>query len=228
MRSERRSDGVIAQKSLERKKVSRRAFLSILGGGALLSASGFGANLGYRIAQDDWRPELLSKGQPGALSDKAMRTLLALSETLVAPDWNPGLPRIQVVITTAVHTIPGLREEYEAGAALLDRRSRRRKARRFASLSSSDQVALLESFLWRFEAESGESTVQDVQSKGLRRLERLTHSEGERRFRQLVLRDLLYRIHMDAALQMIGYSNVPGRAGNPRDYVGPPPQAVES
>ncbi len=156
-----------------------------------------------------------------------MRTLLALSEILIASDWNPGLSRLQAVINTAVHTIPGLREEYEAGADLLNRRSQRSTTQSFASLSRGERVALLEGFVWLFGAESGESAVQDGKTKALRRLERLTQSDEERRFRELVLRDILYRIHMDAALQMIGYSNVPGRAGNPRDYLAPASDAAE-
>jgi hypothetical protein len=149
--------------------------------------------------------------------------VLALVETLVPDRYRLPPSRVRHLVDRATGEEPGVLREYQDGVRLLDERARRRGAPAFAALLPDQRDALLDDLLWRYGAEDHGMDRMDRYSVLLaRRLERVRHSGPVRRFRQLVVRDLLRRMYEAAVPLVIGYANLPGVAGNARDYVTPP------
>ena len=91
----------------------------------------------------------------------------------------------------------------------------------FANAGIEGRQRILESIMWRYPgAEPG--TLLYYKAKLYRGLEWLFQSEPQRRFRELVVRDLLNRFYSGSmAWKMVGYLRYPGLPGNPREYVQP-------
>lgn len=203
----------------ERSGVSRRTF--VVGTGSAVVAVGAGGVAGLRFARDGDRPEFDTSGRTGRLDDGELRALLALLDVLVSPERRASPSENTALIHLATETEPGVLSEYRAGARLLNGWAGERGAGSFAAMVPPAREEVLGAVLWRFEAEDGSGTAAYV-TKGRRRLERWAHSGGERRFRELVVRDLLQRYHRRHFWKLVGYRNLPGVPGDPREYVRPP------
>ncbi len=173
------------------------------------------------LKRDDRRPELQSDSDVGTLEPSEIATMFALAEVLVSPSFRESRAQTELLIAEAASRVPGLAATYRAGARLLDDRMRAHRATTFAQASLEERNDLLEFMFWRFEAETGDA-LHDYRAKFTRRAERVRHSEEERRLRELVVRDLLIRIHRRTAWRVMGYQNYPGIPGDPREYTHAP------
>lgn len=192
--------------------VSRRAFLLI--GGSTVAAAGVGGIGGVKLARDDLRPTFDPEGGTGELTPPELETILALVEVLVPAEYFNSRGRSTAIINDATRNEPGVLTEYRSGAALLDSAV---PDARFPDLSLAERDRVLDDILWRFDAEKG-GDFDSMVSKAARRIERAVHTEGQRRFRQLVVRDLLGRFFRHAPGKIVGYSNHQGVPGDPREY----------
>lgn len=199
--------------------ISRRAFVA----GSVAAGAGAAA-LGYSglvIARDDLRPEWDRSSPTGELEPREMATILALAEVLVPDRLRSRPARVRQIVNEATRTQPGVLQEYRGGAMLMEELAHSAAGSAFPDLSVADREGLLAGILWRYPADTGDS-LDDLVTKAKRRLERAWHDGERRRFRQLVVRDLLARLYEDAVPALIGYSNLPGVPGDPRAYAGPP------
>ncbi len=201
------------------RSISRRTFVVGTAAGAV-GVVGLGYS-GLAVARDDLRPDLDPSAPTGRLGDRQMATILALSEALVPDRFRIESGRVRQVVEQATDREPGLLQEYERGAVFLDGLSNQAFGTDFHELSAERREGLLDQLLWRYPAERGEG-LDDLIPKVKRRLERIWHREDGRRFRQLVVRDLLRRVYLAGVPLLIGYSNLPGVPGDPREYVRPP------
>jgi len=200
-------------------RISRRAFVA----GSLVAGTGV-AVLGYSgigIARDDRRPEFDTSSPTGDLQEAEMVTIEALVQVLVPERIGVGPTRVRQIVGEATRTRPGVLREYRDGVRLLDQLAGEFRGRPFSEISLVERDGILDRILWRYPAESGD-LVDDVVSKTKRRLERVWHDDQRRRFRQLVVRDLLTQTYAAAIPTLIGYSNLPGVPGDARAYVSPP------
>lgn len=199
--------------------ISRRAFIA----GSVAAGAGAAA-LGYSglvIARDDLRPEWDRSSPTGELEPREMATILALAEVLVPDRLRSRPARVRQIVNEATRTQPGVLQEYRGGAMLMEELAHSAAGSPFPDLSVADREGLLAGILWRYPADTGDS-LDDLVARAKRRLERAWHDGERRRFRQLVVRDLLARLYEAAVPTLIGYSNLPGVPGDPRAYAGPP------
>lgn len=204
----------------DRAGISRRGLLIGVGlAGVGIGAAGFGAG---PFLRDDWAPELDESAPTGILGEEEMATLLALVEVLIPPRHRAEPADSRIVIDAATSSVAGVLDEYRRGARLLQEASQSSYGTRFESLPLGRRERVVDGMLWRYAAESPSGDLADQLIKVQRRLERLRYDEPSRRFRQLVVRDLLHRFYLDRAVALIGYSNIPGVAGDPRAYVNAP------
>lgn len=199
--------------------ISRRAFL--LGSAVGVAGLGVVGYSGVTVARDDLRPHLDPTTGTGSLAASEPETLVALSHVLVIPDYRVNDDRIRAVVDEATNEVPGLLHEYRRGARVLDDLADRRFFAPFAAISIEARDQVLDSVFWRYPAEY-RGGMEDLRPKVLRRIERIRNGAELRRVRQLVMRDLLRRIYRAGIALVIGYSNLPGVPGNPRDYVTAP------
>ena len=199
--------------------ISRRRFL--LGSAVGMAGLGVVGYSGLTVARDDLRPHLDPATGTGSLAASERETLVALSHVLVPSAYRVNDDRIRAVVDEATNEVPGLLDEYRRGARVLDDLADRRFAAPFAALSIGARDQVLDSVFWRYPAEY-RGGMEDLRPKVLRRIERIRNGSEIRRLRQLVMRDLLRRIYSAGVPLVIGYSNLPGVPGNPRDYVIPP------
>ena len=120
----------------------RRRFLKILAIGSLGTAVVALAvlRLRYRAIRDWWlRPD--TEAVPGELHESAVRTLLAVTETVT----NPGveLAHYEAFFRWRARTLPGHRALYERLAVVIDRDAQARAGRPFADCTGPDRAAVL-------------------------------------------------------------------------------------
>ena len=199
--------------------ISRRAFL--LGSAAGVAGLGVVGYSGVAVARDDMRPQFDPSTGTGSLESSEVDTLVALAHVLVPSIYRVNDGLIRAVIDEATNEVPGLHDAYRRGARVLDDLADRRFAATFVAISIADRDEILDSVFWRYPAEY-RGGMEDLRPKVLRRAERIRNSSELRRLRQLVMRDLLRRLYSAGVPLVIGYSNLPGVPGNPRDYVTPP------
>jgi hypothetical protein len=126
------------------------------------------------------------------------------------------------MVNQATEKERGVLNEYQAGVSLLDQSVRKYGVgTRFADAEIEGRQRILESIMRSYPmAEPGSFLY--YKAKFYRGLEQLFQPEAQRRFRDLVARDLLNRFYSDRmAWQMVGYLRYPGLPGNPREYVQP-------
>jgi len=179
---------------------------------------------GWALFRDALRPSLEQGGVVGTLGAAEIDCLLALVEVLIPSRYQVEQEVGRSIIISSVESVPGLASAYESSARMLDQHARLRGAKSFASLSLETRNEIMEDMLWRYESPSSVSGVWRQVSKIVRRLERAAHGASVRGFRELVVRDLLKRFYKYGTIKakIIGYQNLPGVAGNPRDYVSRP------
>ncbi len=201
------------------RQISRRGF--IVGSAAGVAGIGLAGYSGLAIARDDLRPGLDPSTGTGRLSEGERTTLHALAQVLVPDEVRVERFRILALLDRATETEPGLLAEYRSGADTLDVLAAARGLGAFAQLDLADRDRVLDAVFWRYPADY-QGGRGDIRSKVLRRLERVRNSTEVRRLRQLVVRDLLRRMYVEGIPLLIGYSNLPGVPGDPREYTGPP------
>jgi len=200
--------------------MSRRTFLRLMG---VLAGAGGAVSLGVMRLINSHRPlELDASAPTGRLSEQDMQTMLALLEVLVPRTLWPGREVMAVMVHQATGNVKGVLKEYQAGLSLLDQSaSKYSTSLRFADAGIEERQRILESMLWRYPG-AKPGTLLYYKAKLYRNLEKFFQFESQRRFRELVVRDLLSRFYSGStAWKMVGYRRYPGLPGNPREYVRP-------
>jgi hypothetical protein len=195
-------------------RLSRRHFL--VGSGVVPSAGVLGLPFLHHQT-NRLRPRLDASAATGQLNGSELATLMALLDVIIAEPMHETSDAMALVVTRATQRVPGVLKEYRMGAELLESTARRRSLASFASATRPDRGAVVEAILWQFPALAGPS-IADVAGRALVRLDRLVLNGPARRFRELVVRDLLARYYRRYAWNLLPYDNVPGRAGPPRAY----------
>ena len=123
-------------------KPSRRRFLKILAIGSLGTAVVAFAVLRLRYrAIREWWLRLDTDAAPGEIHEGAVRTLLAVTETVT----NPGveLAHYEAFFRWRARTLPGHKALYERLAVVIDRDAQARAGRPFADCTGPDRAAVL-------------------------------------------------------------------------------------
>ena len=208
-----------ANEGARKRSMSRRRLLIGLGaGGVVVGAGGLlGAQHLLRISP----PELDQDRSKASLTARELAVLVALSEVLVPARYWVGKEKTEELIHEAVEETPGLAHAYRDGAKLLDEHA----GTRFDTLSKERRDSTLAGMVWRYSAPFGRR-IPDV--RGATRLQYLPRQielawldERHRRFRELVMTDLLERLYVAATPCVLGY-NLRGVPNGPRNYVSPP------
>lgn len=202
-----------------RSTITRRAFIA--GSAAVVAGTGVLGLHGAERARTSRLPRLDTDTGTGTLTELEMLTVLALAEVLVPVRLLPSRSECERLVARAAAREPGILREYRSAAALLDRQASRSGSASFAELPLVDRDRILDGMLWRYHI-TDDSSLSDHVARVSRRLERVFQSEEERRLRNLVVPDLLRRLYRAAAPQLIGYGNLPGVPGDPREYTLPP------
>jgi hypothetical protein len=204
--------------------ISRRKFFLLA---SILSGVGVATYallpLGIRRLIDSWRTPVLDRTAPlGRLSEQEMQTMIALLEILVPMTLWPSREDMATMVNSATEHDKGVLKEYKHGVALLDQAAREHSpGLGFAVADSEVRRRVVESLLWKYPG--GRSGTLSYQlAKLYRNLERFWQSAPRRRFRQLVVSDLMRRFYTGSiAWKMVGYTRYPGIPGDPREYVRP-------
>lgn len=187
---------------------------------AALSGGGYSV---LAFVRDDLRPRFDPAGPTGQLSNVEMGGIQALAEVLIPSRLRVREGRVRREVDAATSQEPGVFTEYRNGLRLLDRYAETRSDRPFRELAPDAREEVLDDLLWRYDAEDDAGLDPETLTPlMLRRMERVWHRGAVRRFRQLVIRDLLKRLYQAGVPLLIGYTNLPGVPGDPRDYVNPP------
>jgi hypothetical protein len=193
---------------------------ALAGLGATLYAA-FALNIGglVDIAR---RPRLDRTAPTGRLSERDMATILALLEVLVPLALWPSREVMAAMVHEATEQRQGVLKEYQAGLAFLDQTaSVSGVGPSFAQAGFEERQRILESLLWKYDSGT-QGILASYVAKLHRGLEWVLQSETERRFRELMVRDLLRRFYGGpAAWALAAYSRRPGIPGDPREYVHP-------
>jgi hypothetical protein len=197
---------------------TRRSFL--IGMGAATAGAAIAGPAALRIARLS-TPSLNSDAPTGSLPESEAEALLALLEVLVTPEHAVTRSESLALLQTATRETPGLLDAYAEGARLLDRLAVDRGHARFAAAPAAVREAIVDGLLWRYGAHDS-----DLVARALRNFERFVHSKPRRRFRELVVRDLLLRHHRRHAWRMTGYRNHPGVPADAFEYTRPPSPTI--
>jgi hypothetical protein len=206
-----------------RGALNRRKFLLLTGmlsgTGAALYAS---FSVGSKRLVNTLRPGLDHTAPTGRLSAQDMDTMIALLEILLPVTLWPGREAMADMVNRATENVKGVLHAYQNGAFLLDQAAREHSpGRRFAVAESEMRQRILETLLWKY-AGGKSGTLSYYVGLCYASLERLCQSAPRRRFRELVVRDLLRRFYAGSmAWKMAGYSRPPGIPGYPRVPVRP-------
>jgi hypothetical protein len=199
-------------------RLTRRRFLA---GSGILAGTGF---FGFRFLHrhtNRLRPRLDRHAPTGRLGEAELATVLALLDVIVAEPMHETREAMAVLVNRATERVPGVLKEYRQGAELLEATAHQAGTGSFATATRPDRAAILDAIVWQYPALTG-STFADLAGRSLVRLDRLVLGEPARRFRELVVRDLLTRYYHRYAWHLLPYDNVPGRPGHPRGYTEPP------
>ena len=150
--------------------------------------------------------------------------MVALLEILLPGTLWPGRERMADMVNQATENVKGVLPAYQAGLFLLDQTAREYTAGRgFAVAKTEMRQRILETLLWKY-AGGKSGTLSYFIGLCYASLERFCQSAPRRRFRELVVRDLLRRFYAGSvAWKMAGYSRYPGIPGYPRASVRPLP-----
>jgi hypothetical protein len=168
------------------------------------------------------RPGLDHAAPTGRLSAQEMDTMIALLEMLLPVTLWPSREAMVDMVNQATGHVKGLLQAYQDGVFLLDQTAREyTPGRRFAAAEGEMRQRILETLLWKY-AGGKSGTLSYHLRLCYASLERVCQSAPRRRFRKLVVRDLLSRFYAGSvAWKMAGYSRYPGIPGHPRASVRP-------
>lgn len=163
------------------------------------------------------RPGLDHTAPTGRLSVQEMDTMIALLEVLLPVTLWPGRAAMVDMVNQATENVKGLLRAYQDGVVLLDQTARKyTPGRSFAVVESEMRQRVLETLLWKY-AGGKSGTLAYYVGLCYASLERVCQSPPRRRFRELVVRDLLRRSYAGGvAWKMAGYLRYPGIPGYPR------------
>lgn len=202
----------------------------LFGAGASVLFVGSGATVALQRLRRE-PPRLDVAADSAAPAAWEMAVIVALAETLVPGRHWIGPEGTQRLVNLALSDTPGLGAAYREGVVLLENAARDNFGEDFAQLPVSDRHTVVEGLVWMFGAEFGETTPNlrgATRIRGIRRrVERTWLDESRRRFRDLVMSDLLERLYLAAAPCLLGYTNTQGVPGGPRAYVDPPAPAEQ-
>lgn len=206
------------------RSINRRKFFLLTG---VLSGAGVAIyasrTLGIKQLINSRRIPMLDRDAPlGRLSEQEMETMIALLEILLPVTLWPGRENMVNMVNHATENVKGILKEYRNGLALLDQTAREYGTSiSFATARLEVRQRILESLIWKYSG-GKPGTLSYYVAKVYRGLDRFFRSEPQRRFRELVARDLLRRFYTGSvAWKMVGYARYPGMPGDPREYVHP-------
>jgi hypothetical protein len=213
-----------ASPSTGRSVLSRRKFLVLTGMLAGTGAAVYASfTLGLKRLIYILRPGPDHTAPTGRLSAQEMDAMIALLEILLPAALWPGRAAMVDMVNRATEHVKGVLQAYQDGVFLLDQTAREHTpGRRFADAERGMRQRILETLLWMY-AGGKSGTLSYYVGLCYVSLERLCQSAPRRRFRELVVRDLLRRCYAGSvAWKMAGYSRYPGIPGHPRASVRPP------
>jgi len=134
--------------------ISRRNFL--LTAAAISATAVAGTYVAMPHLRRIMRPELDMTYPLGALQDVEMRNIIALCETLIAPESKPPVEFFHDYVNTVTQSERGFLKEYQRAAALLNATSTgmygQGAQRPFVDLSHPQRDKVLQTLLWRYPA----------------------------------------------------------------------------
>jgi hypothetical protein len=159
---------------------------------------------------------------PGFLPHAELDTIVSLLDVLVSPAHRVERSENVALVQAAAGEIPGVGPAWIEGARLLDRATRVSGFDSYVQAPPSVREAIVEVLIpWRYSAPR-DGDARAFVSRVSRRLELVLLPETRRRFRELVVRDILTRFHRRHGWRMTGYRNHPGMPGQPFEYATPP------
>jgi hypothetical protein len=188
--------------------ISRRKFLVV--GAGLTAAAAAGGYIARPHLSRLLRPELDLTYPVGVLSEAEARTIVALGETLAAPQSMPPADFFGQFVDELTRTQKGYLKEFQRGAALLNAAAgQKASGRRFAELEVAARDSVLRVLLWQFSA--GDRFV--------RKLEVLTAPHVALALRQYVMAPLIRHYYRsEYGWRLVGYDTHPGQERNVVDY----------
>lgn len=188
--------------------MNRRIFL--LSAAAATAAATTGTYLARPYVAKRLRPELDGIYPLGVLTDDEMRTVVALGETVAAPDSLPPPDFFRDYVNSVTQMQQGFLKEYRRADALLNATSRDQFGHGgllpFANLPLSRRDKVLKKLLWPY---PGHDRI-------LRKVEKVTVSQDTLALRVYVIEPLIeYYYRSPYGWAVVGYTSFPGKP--PRD-----------
>jgi hypothetical protein len=197
--------------------ISRRTFLIVTAATSAVAAVGYVAK---PYVRSELLPKLDAAFPPGALTGTEMRDIVALGESIAAPEFLPPARFFSDYVDAVTRNQPGFLKEYKGAVVLLTVASARVhdggvSQHRFADLSFGQRDKALQTLLWRY------SRDDDV----TRKIEKFVCSRNTLAFRIFVMSPLIEHYYRSAyGWQAMGYESFPGRPPlDPRAYARPIP-----
>ena len=161
------------------------------------------------------RPSLDTTYPLGTLQDEEMRGILALGQTLAAPEAIPPAEFFEGFVNVATQGQPGMLKEYQRAVVSLNTTAARRFSRsaQFADLPAPERDEVLRTLLWQYPASD----------QLLRRVEVIVASRDALALRMYVMDPLLaYYYRSPFGWAVVGYRSYPGTPQfDPRAYTRP-------
>jgi hypothetical protein len=190
--------------------ISRRRLLL---SAAAITATATGAYVAKPRVAKRLHPELDTAYPLGVLSNDEMRTVVALGETLAAPESVPPSDFFREYVNSVTQSQHGYLKEYRRADAILNVTSTDQFGRGarldFADLLLSQRDQVLKKLLWQY---PGHDRI-------VRKVEKLAASRDALALRMYVMDPLIehyYRSQYGWAV--VGYKSFPGRPRDPRAY----------
>ena len=173
----------------------------------------------FRYLYNRSAPQYYKISSNVGLSNDSVSCIQALIETLVPEHlWHEN-GEIRRTINGLINADKSVQKEYIDGVMLLNKYSIKMNKKQFSSLNRSQRNLVLDIMLSRYNATQVDSYIGKQISKLRVFIERMILNEPERRFRDLVVRDLLVRFYAsDISWGFVKYQNYPGVSGDPREY----------
>lgn len=195
--------------------ISRRKFLLAA---ATVSAASVAAYVARPYLRRRLLPELDITHPLGVLPDENMRDIVALGETIVAPESMPPVKFFQDYVNAVTQSQRGFLKEYVRAAGLLNRTSanlfeQSKTRNRFAELSPAQRDKVLQALIWRY---SGSDLITP-------KIEKLMASRDALALRIFIMEPLIQHYYRSPyGWAVVGYLSFPGRPPlDPKAYTRP-------
>jgi hypothetical protein len=195
--------------------ISRRRFLQAA---VIVSAAATAAYIAKPQLRKQLLPELDTTYPLGVLPDEDMRNIVALGETLVAPESVPPVDFFHDYVNAVTQSERGLLKEYECASELLNRSSaglfvQGAARQQFAELPLSRRDKVLQALLWQY---SGSDRI-------VPKVEKLAASRDALALRMYIMGPLIEHYYRSPyGWAVVGYESFPGRPPlDPKAYTRP-------